>query len=249
MRERTTKPDGSVVTEIDREIEEMLAESIGERFPEANLIGEEHERPTDPNAPYHLAVDPVDGTDAFSQGMPGWTVCVGQIDGDGRPRAGIVYAPAWEEIYVAPGDGTALRNGKPIEDVTFPRALTDTTNVMGDSRMHRLFDLSDFPGKVRSVGSTALHLCQALVFDGVIAAVGRPCKIWDVAAAHAVLRASGHPVRLFDGRSIDYDALLEGDSTRDVVVGGSEESLRVIMDEFPRLRREASVEARDSPQS
>lgn len=245
MDERTRKRDGSVVTEIDGEVEDMLAEDIRARFPEAHIIGEERERTFEKDAAYYLAVDPIDGTDAFSQGMPGWVVCVGLVTPDGIPQAGIVYAPAWEELFVAPGDGRVLRNGKPIEGVSFPDGITPRTNLMGDSRIHRLFDLGEFPGKVRSVGSTALHLCQMLIYDGVIAAFGRPCKIWDVAAAHAVVRAAGYHVELFDERPLDYEALLRGARTRDLMIGGASEGLDLLREAFPRRKTLAAHQAGD----
>src|SRR5690242_12565255 len=77
---RSHKSDGSVVTDTDRQIDTFLFERISKLHPDANILTEEAERPFDPQKPYTFTVDPVDGTDVFSQGMPFWAVLIGLLD-------------------------------------------------------------------------------------------------------------------------------------------------------------------------
>ena len=67
--ERSLKGDGSVLTETDQRVERYLSERIANAYPETNILGEEHVWSFDPDRPYTFVIDPIDGTDAFSQGM------------------------------------------------------------------------------------------------------------------------------------------------------------------------------------
>src|SRR6478735_3540382 len=58
-------------------------------------------------------VDPIDGTRAFLAGQNLWCVSVAVVH-RGRPVAGVLYAPALEELFEAVEGGTALKNGQPI---------------------------------------------------------------------------------------------------------------------------------------
>src|SRR5688572_2759658 len=66
------KPDEtsrvSLVTQVDMEIDELFRHRLGELFPEAGFITEEHQ-PTEPKE-YTWVVDPIDGTTNYSRGMP-----------------------------------------------------------------------------------------------------------------------------------------------------------------------------------
>ena len=86
--ERSYKQDGSVLTEIDRRVEDYLFGEISRLYPDANVVTEETARSFDPDRPYTFAVDPIDGTDVFSQGScsrPGWICSSWPTWGKGQP--------------------------------------------------------------------------------------------------------------------------------------------------------------------
>jgi fructose-1,6-bisphosphatase/inositol monophosphatase family enzyme len=218
---RGIKADGSVITAVDHEVEALLAQAIGELYPEAGILGEESTRTWTADRRWTFAVDPIDGTDSFSQGMPGWGVSVGLLDASLQPVAGIVAAPALDLLLVADLDGSLSCNGVALQQPPDPGPLSLRSNLMVSSRSHRDVELSRFPGKIRSLGSAALHLCSWLVFPGVIGAVqGAGCSIWDIAGAHAISRAAGGDVVRLDGGAVDYAALTGGAPCRDILVGG-----------------------------
>ena len=66
---RNFKSDGSVLTEIDLYISHEISKTIKHLFPDANIISEEEESPFDDEKPYTFILDPIDGTDVYSQGM------------------------------------------------------------------------------------------------------------------------------------------------------------------------------------
>ena len=226
---RTYKRDGSVLTELDRQVEERLVGAISVRFPRANLIAEESEHPLDRANAYSFAIDPIDGTDVFSQGMPFWCVSVGLLDRHWLPVAGIIYAPALDLMLFADVDRKATRDGCPLEAARGPRALSAQSNLMVSSRLHRRLDLTRYPGNLRGIGSAALHLCFPLLYPDVVGAVQQEgACIWDLAGAHAILVSHGLEVEYLGGERLDYARLASGGPACDIVISG----LRQVRDEL-----------------
>jgi myo-inositol-1(or 4)-monophosphatase len=218
---RDYKPDGSVVTETDRRVEVYLYERITALYPGANVLTEETARTFDPQSDYTFAVDPIDGTDSFSQGWVGWCTSVGLLDGRLRPAAGIVYAPVLGLLFYADVGERATLNG---ERIRLPPGASFSlrSNVYVASRVHRQIDLRRLPAKIRSIGSAALHLCLPLIYPGVCGAIeGAGIHVWDVAGAHAINLSVGWDVGLLGGGGVNYWAMADGDSAGDVVLAGS----------------------------
>jgi myo-inositol-1(or 4)-monophosphatase len=74
-----------------------------------------------------------------------------------------------------------------------------------------------FPGKIRSLGSTAYHMALVARGAAVAAVLGRP-RLWDLAAGAALLRAIGGEIRYRSGAAVDFAALLEGERAPDHLV-------------------------------
>lgn len=230
---RAYKDDASVLTEADRAVEEYLVGEVARHYPHANIIAEEGGGSYDPGQAYTFAIDPIDGTDVFSQGMPGWCVSVGLLDGALRPIAGIIYAPGWEWFLFADVGERATLNGVALPAPGGAEPLSARSNVMISSRVHQELYLGGYGGKIRSIGSAALHLCFPLVYAGVSAVVeGSGVHIWDIAGAHAINRAQGLDLAYLGGGPLDYAAMVGGERAGDVVLGGPEhcqEQLRRVL--------------------
>ncbi|MFA5448349.1 MAG: inositol monophosphatase family protein [Sphaerochaeta sp.] len=208
---RTYKSDGTVVTEVDLEISRRIIEHLQANFPQANIISEENPLPFDEEAAWTFILDPIDGTDVYSQGMPCWAVALAILDNERNPVGALISAPRWgigeEELFIRldPG-GVLLVNDQPFtlaEDKDFPHQIT-----MG-SFGQRYFDFSRFEGKIRIFGSAILHLLSAVIYPHVQGALAQSCYAWDIAAAHAVLKHVGMDVEYIDGNPFHYsDRLL-----------------------------------------
>jgi myo-inositol-1(or 4)-monophosphatase len=219
--DRIEKADGSIVTETDERIEDYLFARIGTLYPEANILTEETTRTFDPEQPYTFAIDPIDGTDAFSQGMISWCVSVGLLDDELTPIAGIVYAPRMDLLFFADVGRRATLNGTPIFPPDPAPPLTPASNLMVTSHAHLQFDIRKLPGKIRSIGSAALHLCYPLVYRAVYGAIENGNgHIWDIAGAHGINRSLGFDVELLSGGPIDYSRMVNGSSVGEVILSG-----------------------------
>ena len=216
------KPDRSVVTQADREVEAFLAAEMRERMPDAGIIGEEgaaHEGV----GPYRVVIDPIDGTSAFVAGLPTWCVCAGILR-DGEAVAGATYMPCTRDVYSA-ADGAAWWNGRELSRLA---PVTDERErfLVADSEIHLRRRLT-YRGKVRSFGSAAYHVVLVARGAAEAALLGRP-HVWDLAAPGAVLAAVGGRYEFLDGGVVDLASMLDGARAPRDVVAGTPETLETL---------------------
>lgn len=204
---RSYKEDGSVLTEVDVEISTRILRCISTLFPEANIISEEMLTPWKEDAPWTFVLDPIDGTDGYSQGLSAWCVALGILDSNRKPVGCMISAPRWgigtDDLFVRldPG-GKLFVNGLPFEisgNKDFPHQIT-----MG-SGGPRHMDFSRFPGHIRIFGSSIIHLISVVLFPYFQGCVNQPCYIWDIAAAHALLLYAGMDIEYADQTPFEYD--------------------------------------------
>jgi myo-inositol-1(or 4)-monophosphatase len=152
--------------------------------------------------------------------------------------AGIIYAPVMDLFLFADVGAAATLNGKKIipprgDDVTIhPQA-----NLMVSSRMHNELNLRDFPGKIRSIGSSALHICYTGLYPGICGALQSPkVSVWDIAAAHAIVRALGREVERLDGIPFSYREMMAGGQAPDFLVAGTPAQISLLRGMIRRLQ-------------
>src|SRR5439155_1516004 len=104
--------------------------------------------------PHRAVLDPIDGTAAFVAGLATWCVCIGILE-DARPVAGVVHLPCLGETYSAVG-GAAWLNGAPLASLGAAGPVGDRF-IVAHAHAHRRHRIT-YPGKARSLGSTAYHI-------------------------------------------------------------------------------------------
>lgn len=217
----TRKPDGSEVTEADREAERQMRAQIEARYPDHAILGEEFGATGPEEARFRWILDPLDGTAGFTLGVPLFGTLVGLLD-DGEPVAGVIHFPAiGETVYAAQGEGCWFRAGDgapervrvdPVDELdaaTASSTALHSSDVMATDNQtpYRLTALVRRAGKFRFVTDCLQH---ALVARGRIhAAVDTIMSPWDVAALVPCVREAG-------GVAVPLDA-----SEDDVVFAGS----------------------------
>lgn len=184
----TRKPDGSLVTHVDEAIEARLVDYLRHTYPLHAIVGEEGTaHNVDHPAEYTWVIDPIDGTSAFAGQLPGWCIGIGLLK-EGRPIAGVVYAPMNDELFVATPDGHALRNNTPIQCTSMQSDLLDNWVAM-PSDVHRKYHIA-YRGRIRTTGATIMSLCYVASGMAKGALIGS-CKVWDLAPAMALLYYAG----------------------------------------------------------
>lgn len=97
------KADRSPVTIADRTIEERLRRELARAFPQDAVIGEEFGATAVAPSSY-WTLDPIDGTRAFSRGLPTWGMLIAYVE-RGRAILGVCVYPALNRL-LAVGPGT-----------------------------------------------------------------------------------------------------------------------------------------------
>lgn len=187
------KGDSSPVTVADREAEWIIREEIASRFPDHGIIGEEHGR-VNPDARIQWILDPIDGTISFIHGIPLYTTLVGVLV-DGKPVAGVIYAPAMDELCMGSVETGTFLNGSAVS-VRQCKTLSEATLLTTDRKNIRKygfeFGIEELMKKVRvdrTWGDAYGHLMVAtgradIMFDPIL-------NIWDAAALLPVLEGAG----------------------------------------------------------
>jgi histidinol-phosphatase len=105
------KSDGTPVTDADRGAERLIREELAQRHPDDGILGEE-EGERAGRSGRRWIIDPIDGTKAFTHGVPTFCNLVALEDEHG-PAIGVINVPALgETVYAGRGLG-CFWNGVP----------------------------------------------------------------------------------------------------------------------------------------
>src|SRR5208282_1084681 len=111
------KGDGSPVTQADRAVEEMARAKVAASGLALDVLGEEmggaDARAASTSGRARLIIDPIDGTEEFSRGIPTFGALLG-IERDREIVAGMASAPALGTRWWAYRGEGAYRNGQRI---------------------------------------------------------------------------------------------------------------------------------------
>ncbi len=93
------------VTEADKNSELKIRSLIEEKYPNDNILGEEHGKKKG-TSNLTWVIDPIDGTKAFICGLPTWGVLLSVVS-NCQAILGVIYQPLTGEIFVG-GFGNAF---------------------------------------------------------------------------------------------------------------------------------------------
>jgi histidinol-phosphatase len=219
------KMDGTALTQADGAIEKMARKRVAESGLELDVYGEEQgtggaksdasgasgkaDATFDRGNPgrARLIIDPIDGTEEFSRGIPTFGTLLG-IELNGEIVAGMCSAPALGTRWWAYRGEGAFRNGEKIRVAGTPRlneAMVFTTgtgpskNAEDRARIRRLLDASR---NSRSLGGFWQHM---LVAEGAIdAALDWTSKPWDLAPLGIIVEEAGGKSTNIEGERTIY---------------------------------------------
>lgn len=94
------KADGSVVTQIDKDIEAALVAFVRAEFPDDTIIGEEGEGHVGVSD-FVWHIDPIDGTDNFLRRIPFCAISVARLGSTTEDSFGVVHNPITKQTFAA----------------------------------------------------------------------------------------------------------------------------------------------------
>jgi histidinol-phosphatase len=190
------KSDGSPVTEFDRNAETRIRAFIAQHQPgNWPVLGEEF-GDTSHGARYRWVIDPIDGTLAYSRGLPTFGTLLAFEDvAQNRALLGVINVPAMGETYSAARGLGAWCNGERIQ-VANARPLGDCIISAPAEHYFRLAGIAESEAQLRA---QAPHLrcyadcwAHAMVARGAIdALVEFRLARWDIAATEVIIEEAG----------------------------------------------------------
>jgi histidinol phosphatase-like enzyme (inositol monophosphatase family) len=184
-----TKRDGTPVTAADRDAERFLREHLAAAFPGDGVLGEE-EPPTAGTTGRRWIIDPIDGTKAFTCGVPLYTNLLALEDEHGI-AVGVINMPALgETVWAGRGLGCWSEHG--------PATVSDHASLEGAYVMSSSF--GHWPeGKVAALEAAGAILRTwgdgygyGLVATGRVAAMVDPAvEPYDVGPMPVIMAEAG----------------------------------------------------------
>lgn len=125
------KGEHDFATQADLDAQKVIVDILTTAFPDTAIVAEEQESPRI-TTPTFWTVDPIDNTLPYKEGFStGWGTIIGYVELDGNkyePKAGVIFLPAENELFVAEKGHGCFRNGKPWKipyNTPFERAVID----------------------------------------------------------------------------------------------------------------------------
>ncbi len=217
--EVSDKADASPLTQADLAAHKIIVAGLQQITPNVPVISEESEPPEYAirrRWDEYWLVDPLDGTKEFVNRNGEFTVNIALIR-NGQAVYGIVGVPVQDCIYI--GDVEAQRawlykKGK-MQSIHGRKMTTTTRNVVvvasrshGGERLERYLDelAENFDNMTRRPVGSSLKLCALACGDADCYPRLGLTSEWDIAAAHAVLRAAGGEVYTFSREPLPYNS-------------------------------------------
>ena len=199
-----SKGQNDFVSEVDRQAEQMIIETLKKAYPDHSILAEEsgvhsahHE--------YEWIIDPLDGTTNFLHGHPYFSISIA-LRYRGNIEQALVYDPLREELFTATrGEGAFLNDRR----IRVSGATTLTGALLGtgfpfriqhhlDSYLGMFKALFMHVADIRRAGSAALDLAYVAAgrLDGFWE-IG--LREWDMAAGTLLIFEAGGLVSDFGG--------------------------------------------------
>jgi len=197
-----------IVTEVDRACEAAIIARIKKEFPHAAILAEESGLHVN-SGEERWIIDPIDGTTNYAHGYPIFCISIA-YERAGEITAGVVYAPAMNELFVAERGKGARCNDQPIQ--------VSTITSVGDALICTGFHPANYERnapyfRAASNRAQAVRRDGAAALDLAYVACGRydgfwewGLHAWDVAAGILIIQEAGGHVTRIDGTPAAIDS-------------------------------------------
>lgn len=203
-----TKSGNDFVSEVDRDAERAIIETIRRSYPDHAFIAEESGRTggaKSADSDFEWIIDPLDGTTNFLHGFPVFAVSIA-LRIKGRIEHGVIYDPVRQELFTASRGGGAQLDGRRLR-VSQRRELSSALLGTGfpyregdsiDAYMPTFRAMTERARGIRRAGAAALDLAYVAAgrLDGFWE---MNLQLWDIAAGALMVQEAGGLTGSLDG--------------------------------------------------
>ena len=232
--QKTDSPNDTL-TIYDKKSQDIITSALNNNYPDFKIIAEENPTsvPKGWNNGYTWVIDPIDGTLSYRYGQKEFAISIGLLK-DKIPIAGLIYAPARQELYYSAQGKGAYLNGKRI--TVRSNALTKKPlfyfGLNGITNPNLYAELQPIAAQIGQYsGSAALNMAHlaAGMIDGLLIT---KISIWDIAAGCSLISEAGGIIYEPNGRR-NY---LSPTTSACNIVAGSDFATEKILGDLPKLK-------------
>ncbi len=210
------KSDNSILTQTDLEISQLCRDSLKDFLKDPRHLLIEEEDPDNTkyldascleSKPFIWIIDPLDGTRAFSNGMPNFAISIGLLK-EGKPWLGVVYFPMLGEMFHSDGEQSYFtwnafsEREEQTTIVPMDQPITSQSVFMCSNSLLRNFEWQSADCHLMIPECSVLSLCWP--------AIGRGCGAffaafaWDFAGCWPIFESAGLRLRSYrTGKAIE----------------------------------------------
>lgn len=203
--ENWEKEDGSLISKVDIEINNLLGRILKKSNPNFGWLSEESEDDKSRlEKEITFVVDPLDGTKAFLEGKKEFSISIALVK-NGEPISGIVYSPSTKEIFESEKNKGSWKNKKRIYISKF--------NELNGCKMVAFKPMFSHPSwkspwpKMSIENRNSVAYRMALVasgeFDAMMALNSK--NDWDIAAGDLLITEAGGYVSQHNAKKLKYN--------------------------------------------
>ncbi|WP_371372923.1 inositol-1-monophosphatase [Thalassotalea aquiviva] len=203
--ELEAKGSNDFVTNIDRQAEQIIIDTIRKSYPDHSIVSEECGELAGENADFQWIIDPLDGTANFVKGIPHFAVSIA-LKYKGKLDQAVVYDPIRGELYTASrGKGAQLNNvrirvsnNKELAGTILATGFPHKAKHHTEAYLNMFGALFGKSADIRRAGAAALDLAYVAAgrVDGFWELGLKP---WDTAAGELLVIEAGGLVTDFVG--------------------------------------------------
>jgi myo-inositol-1(or 4)-monophosphatase len=202
------KGEIDLITQRDRESQQIIHQIIKKNFPRHSILGEENLE-IQKSREHLWLIDPIDGTTNFVHQLPFFSISIAYLR-EGEIKTGVVYNPRINELFWATAKGGAFLNKKRI-------------TVSRETDLQKSFLATGFPYDIREsaennlnyfntfiLKALAIRRCGSAAIDLAYTAAGRfdgfwelKLNPWDTAAGALLVTEAGGKITNFSGQPFD----------------------------------------------
>lgn len=212
-----------VVTKVDKECEDIILSHLlpsCETYDLALLTEETEDDGSRFEKEYFWCVDPIDGTLAFINNEPGFSVSIALVSKNGEPVIGVIYDPSTDILYHGGRGHGVYKNGeiwqlpeagdhlthvtdKPLSDTTRPEQLKELLNQQAEQLGLSGYTVIEGGGSVLNAINVLKHHPACMIKYPKKAVGGG--SIWDFASTACLFHELGLRATNFEGGPLDLN--------------------------------------------
>lgn len=226
------KSDGSIVTDADIAMQDILAGKLSSAYPQVKMLSEEIDPQSQQSAMSsgqdYWCIDPLDGTTNYHASLPIFSVSLALIS-EGEVVLGIVYDPLRGEFFSAIREQGIWLNNIKMRPPQQPESLSQSVAFIDFKRLQdplrQALVCRPVYKSQRNIGSCALEWAW-LAAGRVQLIIHGSEKLWDYAAGCLLLAEAGGVSETHGGEQVFVESL----ETRSVIAASNPSLFRLWSD-------------------